>query len=101
MKYTAFGKTGLRVSQVALGTGNFGTGWGYGADRDVAEAVFNAYAEAGGQLHRYRGSASSASPRNCSAPLPTRPSIRDASNGVLAKFQRRHERCSRKRVTGE
>lgn len=50
MKYTAFGKTGLHVSQVALGTGNFGTGWGHGADPDVAEAVFNAYAEAGGNF---------------------------------------------------
>ncbi|MDM0054580.1 aldo/keto reductase [Variovorax fucosicus] len=50
MKDTVFGKTGLRVSQVALGTGNFGTGWGYGADPDAAEAVFNAYAEAGGNF---------------------------------------------------
>lgn len=50
MKYTAFGRTGLRVSQVALGTGNFGTGWGHGAAQDVAEAVFNAYAEAGGNF---------------------------------------------------
>nr|WP_294863530.1 aldo/keto reductase [uncultured Pseudogulbenkiania sp.] len=50
MKYTAFGKTGLRVSQVALGTGNFGTGWGYGADPDVAETIFNGYAEAGGNF---------------------------------------------------
>jgi aryl-alcohol dehydrogenase-like predicted oxidoreductase len=50
MKYTVFGKTGLRVSQVALGTGNFGTGWGHGADPDAAEAVFNGYAEAGGNF---------------------------------------------------
>ncbi|MDY1242001.1 aldo/keto reductase [Pseudomonas aeruginosa] len=50
MKYTPFGKTGLWVSQVALGTGNFGTGWGYGADPDVCKAVFNAYAEAGGNF---------------------------------------------------
>jgi aryl-alcohol dehydrogenase-like predicted oxidoreductase len=50
MKYTSFGKTGLRISQVALGTGNFGTGWGYGADPDVSKAVFNAYAEAGGNF---------------------------------------------------
>ncbi|UCJ18849.1 aldo/keto reductase [Pseudomonas sp. MM211] len=50
MKYTTFGKTGLQVSQVALGTGNFGTGWGYGADPDTSEAVFNAYAEAGGNF---------------------------------------------------
>ena len=50
MKHTSFGKTGLRVSQVALGTGNFGTGWGYGADPDASKAVFNAYAEAGGNF---------------------------------------------------
>ena len=50
MKYTVFGETGLRVSQVALGTGNFGTGWGHGADPDVAEAIFNAYADAGGNF---------------------------------------------------
>ena len=50
MKYKAFGKTGLCVSQVALGTGNFGTGWGYGADPDVAAAIFNTYAEAGGNF---------------------------------------------------
>lgn len=50
MKYALFGKTGLRVSQIALGTGNFGTGWGYGADPDTSKAVFNAYAEAGGNF---------------------------------------------------
>ncbi|WP_439125053.1 MAG: aldo/keto reductase [Pseudomonas rhizophila] len=50
MKYTPFGKTGLRVSQVALGTGNFGTGWGHGADPDTSKAIFNAYAEAGGNF---------------------------------------------------
>ncbi|RMO82180.1 aldo/keto reductase [Pseudomonas syringae group genomosp. 3] len=50
MKYKTFGKTGLSVSQIALGTGNFGTGWGYGADPVVSEAMFNAYAEAGGNF---------------------------------------------------
>ncbi|WP_245292559.1 aldo/keto reductase [Rhizobium sp. 9140] len=50
MKYTSFGKTGLRVSQIALGTGNFGTGWGHGANADDSTAVFNHYAEAGGNF---------------------------------------------------
>jgi aryl-alcohol dehydrogenase-like predicted oxidoreductase len=50
MKYTRFGTTGLRVSHLALGTGNFGTGWGHGADPDTSRAVFDAYAEAGGNF---------------------------------------------------
>lgn len=50
MKYTTFGRTGLRVSQMALGTGNFGTGWGHGADPETSKAIFNAYAEAGGNF---------------------------------------------------
>ncbi|WP_349970002.1 aldo/keto reductase [Pseudomonas caspiana] len=50
MNYKAFGNTGLRVSELALGTGNFGTGWGYGADSDSSAAIFNAYAEAGGNF---------------------------------------------------
>ncbi|KPX42446.1 aldo/keto reductase [Pseudomonas syringae pv. tagetis] len=50
MKYRTFGKTGLSVSQLALGTGNFGTGWGHGADPLVSKAIFNAYAEAGGNF---------------------------------------------------
>lgn len=45
-----FGRTGLRISQLALGTANFGTGWGHGADGGESEAIFNAYAEAGGNF---------------------------------------------------
>lgn len=50
MKYAPFGKTGLRVSQIALGTGNFGTGWGHGATPEISATIFNAYAEAGGNF---------------------------------------------------
>jgi aryl-alcohol dehydrogenase-like predicted oxidoreductase len=50
MHYTPFGQTGLNLSQVALGTGNFGTGWGYGADAATSAQIFNAYAEAGGNF---------------------------------------------------
>lgn len=50
MNYKEFGNIGLSVSELALGTGNFGTGWGYGADSDSSEAIFNAYAEAGGNF---------------------------------------------------
>ncbi|WP_431233917.1 aldo/keto reductase [Mycolicibacterium psychrotolerans] len=49
MKHLTFGRrTGLRVSQLSLGTGNFGTGWGYGADPDTAAAIFDRFADAGG-----------------------------------------------------
>jgi hypothetical protein len=49
MRYTVFGRrTGLRVSELALGTGSFGTGWGHGADPAESRRIFDAYAEAGG-----------------------------------------------------
>ncbi|MDD2869303.1 aldo/keto reductase [Neomegalonema sp.] len=50
MNYRIFGNTGLRVSQLALGTGGFGLGWGHGADARESAAIFNAYAEAGGNF---------------------------------------------------
>lgn len=50
MDYTIFGNTGLRVSQIALGTGTFGTGWGHGASAEDSAAIFNAYADAGGNF---------------------------------------------------
>lgn len=51
MKYKIFGnKTGLRVSELALGTGTFGTRWGYGSQADEAKKVFDRYIEAGGNF---------------------------------------------------
>ncbi|MEV6479349.1 aldo/keto reductase [Streptomyces sp. NPDC051576] len=49
MRYTTFGRgTGLRVSEYALGTANFGTLWGGGARREEARRIFERFAEAGG-----------------------------------------------------
>jgi aryl-alcohol dehydrogenase-like predicted oxidoreductase len=51
MRYKLFGKhTGLRVSELVLGAGTFGTRWGHGAEPDEAGRIFNAYAEAGGNF---------------------------------------------------
>jgi aryl-alcohol dehydrogenase-like predicted oxidoreductase len=50
MKYKLFGRTGLRVSEIALGTANFGTGWGHGADAETSRAILDAFAEAGGNF---------------------------------------------------
>lgn len=50
MRYRIFGNTGLRLSTLALGTGNFGNGWGYGADKDEARNIYTRYREAGGNF---------------------------------------------------
>ncbi|MBU8977792.1 MULTISPECIES: aldo/keto reductase [unclassified Lysobacter] len=50
MRYRIFGNTGLRVSTLALGTGNFGKGWGYGAEQDEAQRIYTTYREAGGNF---------------------------------------------------
>ena len=50
MRYKLLGRSGLRVSEVALGTMTFGTDWGWGADKDESRAIFDAYAEAGGNF---------------------------------------------------
>jgi aryl-alcohol dehydrogenase-like predicted oxidoreductase len=51
MRYKIFGQhTGLRVSELALGGGSLGTGWGYGAERDEVRRILDGYAEAGGNF---------------------------------------------------
>lgn len=50
MNYQLFGQTGLNVSQIALGTGNFGTGWGYGSSQEDAKLILDAYLDVGGNF---------------------------------------------------
>jgi aryl-alcohol dehydrogenase-like predicted oxidoreductase len=51
MQYKLFGRgTGLRVTELALGAGLFGTRWGYGAEPDEARKIFDAYLDAGGNF---------------------------------------------------
>jgi aryl-alcohol dehydrogenase-like predicted oxidoreductase len=51
MRYKLFGQhTGLRVSELVLGAGNFGTRWGHGSEPDEARRILDAYAEAGGNF---------------------------------------------------
>lgn len=50
MKYRLFGNSGLRVSEIALGTMTFGTEWGWGADREECQKIFEAYSNAGGNF---------------------------------------------------
>lgn len=49
VKYSTFGRVaGLRVSEYALGTANFGTAWGSGAEPSDARRLFERFADAGG-----------------------------------------------------
>lgn len=50
MQQTSFGRTGLRLSQMALGTANFGQRWGHGADAAESAALLDAYAAARGNV---------------------------------------------------
>lgn len=50
MRYKLFGKSGLRVSEVSLGTMTFGEEWGWGANREDSRAIFDTYAKAGGNF---------------------------------------------------
>jgi aryl-alcohol dehydrogenase-like predicted oxidoreductase len=50
MRYTLLGRSGLRVSEAALGTMTFGDAWGWGADEDESRRIFDAYVEAGGNF---------------------------------------------------
>ena len=48
--YRLLGRSGLRVSPLALGTMTFGPDWGWGAGRNEARSMFDTYVERGGNF---------------------------------------------------
>jgi len=50
MRYRLFGDSGLRVSEVSLGTMTFGEDWGWGSSKDEARRVYDVYRAAGGNF---------------------------------------------------
>jgi len=50
VRYTLFGRTGLRVSELALGAMTIGGGRGWGADKETSRRLVDAYADAGGNF---------------------------------------------------
>ncbi len=50
MQYKLLGRSGLRISELALGTMTFGTEWGWGADKNTSQKIFDAYTDAGGNF---------------------------------------------------
>jgi aryl-alcohol dehydrogenase-like predicted oxidoreductase len=50
MRYKLLGRSGLRVSELALGTMTFGPEWGWGASKGESRRIFDAYVAAGGNF---------------------------------------------------
>jgi aryl-alcohol dehydrogenase-like predicted oxidoreductase len=50
MRYKLLGKSGLRVSELCLGTMTFGDDWGWGAPKEESRKMFDAFVEAGGNF---------------------------------------------------
>jgi aryl-alcohol dehydrogenase-like predicted oxidoreductase len=50
MNYRLFGPSGLRVSELCLGTMTFGEDWGWGSSKDEARKIYDAFREAGGNF---------------------------------------------------
>lgn len=50
MRYKLLGRSGLRVSELCLGTMTFGEGWGWSADADESRRIFDAFVDAGGNF---------------------------------------------------
>ncbi|KPC53880.1 aldo/keto reductase [Amantichitinum ursilacus] len=48
--YQLLGRSGLRVSPFALGAMTFGTEWGFGVERDVAQSLLDVYLDSGGNF---------------------------------------------------
>jgi aryl-alcohol dehydrogenase-like predicted oxidoreductase len=50
MRYKLLGPSGLRVSELCLGTMSFGDAWGFGADEKEAHRILSVFADAGGNF---------------------------------------------------
>jgi aryl-alcohol dehydrogenase-like predicted oxidoreductase len=50
MNYRLLGQSGLRVSELCLGTMTFGEDWGWGSPKDEAQKIYDAFREAGGNF---------------------------------------------------
>ena len=50
MNYQLLGRSGLRVSDLCLGTMTFGEDWGWGSGKDEARKIYDAFRAAGGNF---------------------------------------------------
>jgi len=50
MNYQLLGRSGLRVSDLCLGTMTFGDDWGWGSPKEEAKTIYDVFREAGGNF---------------------------------------------------
>ena len=50
MNYKLLGRTGIRVSELCLGTMTFGTEWGWGSDKNESKLIYDAFVNRGGNF---------------------------------------------------
>src|SRR6266446_7543348 len=50
MRFKLLGRSGLRVSELCLGTMTFGEDWGWGASNPESRKIYDAFREAGGNF---------------------------------------------------
>src|SRR5262249_8033456 len=50
MRYRLLGRSGLRVSELCLGTMTFGEEWGWGSGKDDSRKIYDAFRESGGNF---------------------------------------------------
>jgi aryl-alcohol dehydrogenase-like predicted oxidoreductase len=50
VRYKLLGRSGLRVSELCLGTMTFGEDWGWGSSKDESRKILDAFFEAGGNF---------------------------------------------------
>src|SRR5262245_29792758 len=50
LNYLLLGNSGLRVSELSLGTMTFGEEWGWGSPKEESRKIYDAYREAGGNF---------------------------------------------------
>jgi aryl-alcohol dehydrogenase-like predicted oxidoreductase len=50
MRYVILGRSGLRVSEICLGTMTFGEDWGWGASPEECRKIFDVFTGAGGNF---------------------------------------------------
>lgn len=50
MRYTLLGKSGIRISELCLGTMTFGEDWGWGASKEESQRFFEAFCRVGGNF---------------------------------------------------